>query len=245
MFKLLKKKFNKQSQTQGQAQVDQIHYDAFGNAVPNVALKRQTIRNVKSNALVTTTKQKSPSWLSWKHSSQDQQTDLVIVNNNAVALKSESKEQHLAKALSQQMHYALDKMNRQLNVREMYMEERFEQLSLERGTKPSALKTKKSRWLMLIGGMFAGVIMVYLLYIMQSMQTSMDSMSGDIGGMTNDITQMSVNTKNMSNNMESMNQGVSGMNQQMEGIATSIEPMGETAESVSPFAEMFNRLSPF
>lgn len=215
MLKLLKKTFTKQRKT-----TLPIHYDAFGNAIPQVALKQ----HVKKHLLVV----------------PNNKTPILIEKDTQY-----TKEQHLAKALSQQMHHALDKMHNQLSERETHMEQRFESLALEQQTILTAPTTKKRLGLYIIGGILAAMTMLYLLNIMQSMQVSMQSMSGDINGMTQDITQMSANTASMSNNMTTMNQGVAGMNQQMEVISDSIEPMGEAAKTVSPFAEMFNSFSPF
>ena len=217
MLKRLKQTFKKQ-RTKHQI-TKHIRYDAFGNAIPN-ASKRNANTNVVSDT---------------------KQAQALVISNNTTLVENEPKEYSLAKALSQQMHHALDKMNHQLSEREMRMEARFE--TLEATTVPA--KNKKHIGLYIVGGILAGIVMVYLLYIMQNMQTSMQSMSGDIGGMTEDITQMSKNTESMSSNMEDMNKGVSDMNENIGGISDSIEPMGETAKTVSPFSEMFNRFSPF
>jgi methyl-accepting chemotaxis protein len=217
MLKKLKQAFKKQ-RTKHQTTKD-IRYDAFGNAIPNSS--KQSAK--KDGA------------------SDTNQTQALVISNNTTLIENEPKEYQLAKALSQQMHHALDKMNHQLSEREMRMEARFE--TLEATTIPA--KDKKHIGLYIVGGILAGIVMVYLLYIMQNMQTSMQSMSGDIGGMTDDITQMSKNTESMSSNMEDMNKGVADMNENIGGISDSIEPMGETAKTVSPFAEMFNRFSPF
>jgi uncharacterized protein YoxC len=217
MLKKLKQAFKKQ-RTKHQTTKD-IRYDAFGNAIPN-----SSKQNAKKDG-----------------GSDINQRQALVVPNNTTLVESEPKEYPLAKALSQQMHHALDKMHHQLSEREVRMEARFETLAAT--TTPA--KDKKHIGLYIVGGILAGIVMVYLLYIMQNMQTSMQSMSGDIGGMTEDITQMSKNTESMSNNMEDMNKGVSDMNENIGGISDSIEPMGEAAKTISPFAEMFNRFSPF
>lgn len=221
MLKRLKQTFKKQ-RTKHKTTTKHIRYDAFGNAIPNPSK-----RNTKT--VIT-------------HDTE--QTKTLVIPDNTTLVENEPKEYQLAKALSQQMHHALDKMNHQLSEREMRMEARFETLAAT--TIPiSPTKNKKHIGLYIVGGILAGIVMVYLLYIMQNMQTSMQSMSGDIGGMTEDITQMSKNTESMSDNMEDMNKGVADMNENIGGISDSIEPMGETAKTVSPFAEMFNRFSPF
>jgi len=218
MLKILKQVFKK-PRTKHKTTTKHIRYDAFGNAIPN------------------SSKQKSK-----PDTSRDtEQGKTLVVANNTALVENEPKEYPLAKALSQQMHHALDKMNHQLSEREMRMEARFETLAAT--TVPA--KSKKHIGLYIVAGILAGIVMVYLLYIMQNMQTSMQSMSGDIGGMTDDITQMSKNTESMSDNMQEMNKGVSDMNENIGDISDSIEPMGETAKTVSPFAEMFNRFSPF
>jgi uncharacterized protein YoxC len=214
MLKRLKQTFKKQ-RTKHKTTTKHIRYDAFGNAIPNPSK-----RNTKTVITCDTEQEKT-----------------LVVPDNTTLIENEPKEYQLAKALSQQMHHALDKMNHQL-------EARFETLAATTVPAPPT-KNKKHIGLYIVGGILAGIVMVYLLYIMQNMQISMQSMSGDIGGMTEDITQMSKNTESMSNNMEDMNKGVSDMNENIGGISDSIEPMGEAAKTISPFAEMFNRFSPF
>ena len=89
------------------------------------------------------------------------------------------------------------------------------------------------------------IIVVYLLYILGSMQGSMMAMSGNIHTMATDTHSMSQNMQAMNQSMQDMNHNVAEMNQKVGTLSRAAAPMGEAATAVSPFTRILKSILPF
>lgn len=244
-----------------------IHYDAFGNAVPDLP----TTRKINADAAgatkmfritetkevtVKATKASKPTSVKTKTSATNKKTTnkkAIPENDQALAKASmrnpwnsilrelsqrskqltrrkettievgkekvtvipnavhDQSDQQILRETAQHLHHAMHEMHRQFNDREERMEERFHSMMVQQ--QKNQKQTTKTQTVLMGSAIAASALTVaYLLYIMQSMQTSMASMDASMTGMTQGVDQMVASTSSMSGSMQVMNQSMAQMN---------------------------------
>lgn len=305
------KKGNTKPKSASKVTTRQVHYDAFGNAIPDLpsvhkkAAEDGKSRIVETRQIVVETKVKDkPSvnyhidlWQPWntfvhtlknkkipkekalnpyppeQTQSENAKPEAQTVNKSKVPVVVTPEGTTIApqpktetEAIKPEyVHQAMYEMHRQFEQREERMEKRFNELT-KHHEKQAKTRKKTKPWLMASAIVCSAGGAGYLLFIMQSIQTSMLSMTQDMNSMTTGIEQMVDNTGDISGTMNTMNnsmnhlngnvaymnhsmfnmtQNVGQMNYQMQNISRSIKPMGQAAQSVSPFMKMFGSFMPF
>jgi len=153
-------------------------------------------------------------------------------NKNALAkLKQQGMEQ--------KMERAFRRMHHELNQREHKMELRLQEVTLQNQ------ELKKRRKFLLPMLFTAAIAGGYMLYVLTNMQNSMSNMTGDISAMNGHMQDMSGNTASMNQSMQTLNQNVDGMNGNVKQMSDSIRPIGEVAETATPFTKTFRSIMPF
>lgn len=155
------------------------------------------------------------------------------------ALAKLKQPQDMQQGMEQKMEMAFRRMHHELNQREHKMELRLQEVTLQN----QALKKRRKFLLpMLFAAALAGG---YMLFVLTNMQNSMEGMTGDISDMNGHMQDMSGNTASMNQSMQSLNENVDGMNGNVKQMSDSIQPIGEVAETATPFTKAFRRLMPF
>ncbi|MGV6809560.1 MAG: hypothetical protein ACWA5U_06760 [bacterium] len=202
---------------------------------------------------------------SQRDSSIDKPKSPVVLTPEGKMLAPKPQDEPIKPEYVKHVHQAMYEMHRQFEQREEQMEKRFEELSKQHAKQAQKHK-KNAPWLMATAIVCSAGGAGYLLFIMQSIQTSMLTMTQDMNSMTTGIEKMVDNTGSisgtmttmndsmthlngnvtyMNQNMLTMNQNVGQMNNQMQHISHAIQPMGQAAQSVSPMMKMARSFMPF
>lgn len=136
---------------------------------------------------------------------------------------------------------AFNRLHHEFNQREKQLEVKLQEIQLQHDT---LIEKKRSKWLIPIAlaAAFSGG---YMLFVLTNMQHSMSSMTGSINNMNGYMANMSTDTQAMSQNMQAMNNSMYSMNGNVNKMTQAIEPIGDTAQTVSPFAKAFRSFMPF
>jgi hypothetical protein len=154
-------------------------------------------------------------------------------NKNALAKLQQQQ------GMEKKMERAFRRMHHELNQREHKMELRLQEVTLQN----HALKKRRKFLLpMLFAAALAGG---YMLFVLTNMQNSMAGMGGDINTMNGHMQDMSGNTASMNQSMQTLNENVESMNGNVKQMSDSIQPIGEVANTATPFTKAFRNLMPF
>lgn len=136
---------------------------------------------------------------------------------------------------------AFNRLHHEFNQREQQLDVKLQEIQLHHD---ALVEKKRSKWLVPIAlaAAFSGG---YMLFVLTNMQNSMSSMTGSINNMNGYMANMSTDTQAMAQNMQAMNNSMYYMNGNVNKMTQAIEPMGDAAQTISPFAKAFRSFMPF
>jgi methyl-accepting chemotaxis protein len=144
--------------------------------------------------------------------------------------------------INQKLALAFNKMHQDFSLREQQLEQQIQTLTVRYDSLEQKRKHRKFTLVLLFLAAMAGA---YMLFVLTNMQNSMSTMTGDIGHMNGHVAHMSQNMQQMNNSMYYLNGNVAHMNGNVQQMTHAIQPIGDMAETTSPFMKAFRSFIPF
>lgn len=144
--------------------------------------------------------------------------------------------------INQKLALAFNKMHQDFSLREQQLEQQIQTLTLKYDSLEHQKKHRKFTLVLLFLAAMAGA---YMLFVLTNMQNSMSTMTGDIGHMNGHVAHMSQNMQQMNNSMYYLNGNVAHMNGNVQQMTNAIQPIGDMAQTTSPFMKAFRSFIPF
>jgi hypothetical protein len=144
--------------------------------------------------------------------------------------------------INQKLALAFNKMHQDFSLREQQLEQQIQTLTLKYDSLEQQKKHRKFTLVLLFLAAMAGA---YMLFVLTNMQNSMSTMTGDIGNMNGHVAHMSQNMQQMNTSMYYLNGNVSHMNGNVQQMTQAIQPIGDMAQTTSPFMKAFRSFIPF
>lgn len=258
MLKMIKKHWSNATATAAptaqQAQAKKpvrrlVHFDAYGNALPNVPAVRDGKVKASSRKRVIVA-QKTPT--------KKPRTKMVKAKARKAATVVASPSEIPTENVPAKIKHAVQELHSHFDQREKELLVQVDK-AFHAHQKTSQKRSRRQGWLLASVASVGALAFGYLLYLMTSMQTSMVAMSGNMDAMNHHMGAMATDTQTMSqgiqtmngsmahlnNNVVYMNNNVAHMNHQMGAMTQAVAPMGEAAQTVSPFMKAFRSFMPF
>lgn len=225
-----------------------VHFDAYGNALPNVPAVRDGKVKASSRKRVTIAHKSTPTKTVAR---KKPRTQVVKATARKAAAVMPTPSEMPTDTMPAKIKHAVQELHHHFDQREQELLVQVDK-AFHVHQQTARKRSRRQGWLLASVASVGALGFAYLLYLMSSMQTSMVAMSGNMSTMAADTQTMSqgIQTMNgsmahMSNNVAYMNNNVAHMNHQMGAMTQAVAPMGEAAQTASPFMKAFRSFMPF